>query len=76
MDTYKVFYFKNILLIMLAFMAISTYMIISPSGIDLIFNYSLKQKNSNELSSNILNKQNIVDSKIYKLKIFKHFIIF
>lgn len=37
MDPDKIFYFKNIVLIMLSFMAIASYMILSPSGIDLIF---------------------------------------
>lgn len=40
MDSEKIFYFKNTLLIILSFIAISSYMIISPSGIDLLFDDS------------------------------------
>jgi hypothetical protein len=53
MDPEKIFYLKNILLIMLSFIAIASYMILSPSGIDLIFEGTSTAATSNTIISTV-----------------------
>ncbi len=63
MDSGKFFYIKNIFLIMLCFFSVSTYMILYPSGIDLIIDNT-----RNHLEKKI-NPDNTINSQ-YSVKFF------